>query len=224
MPDPRDEQVVDLLKRDDPQAWPEIVRRFRPPLVRFVRRRLPAQVRRRFDAEDMVQEAFRRMIALARRQGFCCENDDCFWKILRAVAFKQLQHELRRQHAASRDVDREAEPDSPFDSGLQAAQAAADHHPGAEELVSLLDEFLSLVDKLDLRAQVIMHVRREDLTLDETADEMGCSERTMKRLWEELCRKCRAIREREERSIEEGSEKEARKEGRKETTTLTPKS
>jgi DNA-directed RNA polymerase specialized sigma24 family protein len=58
MSDPGDEEVVDLLKRDDPQAWPEIVRRYRPPLVRFVRRRLPAQVRRRFDAEDIVRERF----------------------------------------------------------------------------------------------------------------------------------------------------------------------
>ena len=208
MSDPRDEQVVDLLKRDDPQAWREIVRRFRPPLVGFVRRRLPAQVRRRFDSEDIVQEALRRMIALARRVGFGCESDDCFWQILRAVAFKQLQYELRRQHAASRDVDREADAASSFDSGLQAAQGATDHHPGPEELVSLLDEFLALVDKLDLRAQVIMHVRHQDLTVEETANEMGCSERTMKRLWEELCRKCRAIREREEQSVED-----ARKEG-----------
>jgi DNA-directed RNA polymerase specialized sigma24 family protein len=72
----------------------------------------------------------------------------------------------------------------------------------------VLDEFLALVDQLDMRSQVIMHVRREDLTLEESADEMGCSERTMKRLWEALCRKCRAIREREEQRVED-----VRKEG-----------
>jgi len=66
-------------------------------------------------------------------------------KTVIAIAFKRLQDDLRRHHAASRDVDREAEPASCIDSGLQPAQAATDHHPGPEELVSLLDEFLSLV-------------------------------------------------------------------------------
>jgi len=61
------EPLVDMLRNGHVDAWHYILRRYESLLIRFVRRRLPVRIRPRVDAEDIVQETFRSIIARERR-------------------------------------------------------------------------------------------------------------------------------------------------------------
>jgi len=77
-------------------------------------------------------------------------------------------------------------------NGDDSANHPADRHRDHDDVTSIRDELHAVLDRLDARSQIIVLLRLDNYTLGELAELMGCSERTIQRQWEQICRHCRS--------------------------------
>lgn len=94
--------------RSDPQAWLGFFERHRDRLCLLIDRHLDGRLRRRIEAEDVVQEAM--LEAFLRIDDFLDQTGVSVWVWLRFIACQRLL-QLRRYHLAAkrRDVRREVQ-------------------------------------------------------------------------------------------------------------------
>jgi RNA polymerase sigma-70 factor (ECF subfamily) len=100
------EAVIDSASRGDTAALDELLRRYRPRLIRMIRYRLDPRLHPRVDESDVLQETLIATSGAIRNY----VADDCgpFYAWLRRIAWRQLRR-LCRQHieTGKRSVDRE---------------------------------------------------------------------------------------------------------------------
>ncbi len=110
MPDNDDSNSGEFLARleaNDQTAWALFVERYTEPFAEFVRRTLPARIRRKVGDEDIVQEVFRDLFLDSCRGQLSFDDKPSLWRILRHRVSRRIRHEVRKFLAARRDVRRE---------------------------------------------------------------------------------------------------------------------
>lgn len=194
-----DAHLVSGLKSGDSRAWARVYENYRGPLSLFVRGQLPPAIRSKVDDEDILQEVFRSVFIRVRQGTFDCDCDERLWEILCIRATKRLRGELRRFHRCKRDTRHEDRLTLQPTQSDCVAEEPADSHAGPEKLFALHDELLVVVDRLDLRSQILVYLRLDNYTFNEIADLTRWSLRTVKRLW-------KGIRQQGERRRRENDE------------------
>src|SRR5262245_21331099 len=102
--------AVHLLTRwqaGDQEAATLLFRRYAGQLIGLARSRLSGKVNQRFDAEDVVQSAYRSFFLRARAGQYDCEKDDDLWQLLVSITLHKLHHHVERHTARKRAVKAE---------------------------------------------------------------------------------------------------------------------
>ncbi len=131
----------ELLQRcsaGEPGAATELHRRYAGPLLKLAEERLGGRLRRREDAEDVVQSVFRTLFQRAANGEYSVQHSGALWHLLTHITERKIRRVRRRHHAAKRNLDREVDLD-----GADADLAA--NVPSQGELAELLDELEHLV-------------------------------------------------------------------------------
>lgn len=163
-----------LLKRvhaGDANALDELLARHRPYLRRMVNLHLDANLRRRVDPSDVVQEA--QLEATRRMDSYLAEPPMAFRIWLRQITYDRLLM-LRRKHsqAARRSVQRESP--LPERSSVQLAQqifadgSTPSEHLVQHELSRRVQEALSQLSDAD--REIILMRNFEELSNQDVAD------------------------------------------------------
>lgn len=185
MPDNESAELLSRFRAGDERAAEQLFNRFAARLIALAGSRLSEKLARRLDAEDVVQSAYRSFFRGARDGRYVLQRSGELWPLLVSITLHKLQHQAERHTAGKRGIDREAAADS-VDSchGLSALALARD--PSPLEAAALADEVEALLRHLEPRHRSILELRLQGHNLEEIATEEHCSERTVRRVLEQV--------------------------------------
>lgn len=173
-PSPSDSELLDRLLAGDTVAWDEFLSRNRDRLVRMIAVRMDRRLRGRFDASDVIQDAY---AEASDRLSEYLKNPTMpphLW--LRFLVGQRLMI-AARQHlgVAARDVGREqAWPGSTADglaAHLMDRATGPDEQAAKQELFAYLRQALAEMDDTDREVLTLRHF--EQMTNVEVAGVLG---------------------------------------------------
>ncbi len=176
--------LFERLRAGHSDAADWLFRRYVRRLCALVRGRMSPKLVRRFDAEDVVQSAYRSFFIHAQEGDFVIKGGGDLWRLLAAITLNKLSKQIERHSAGKRDVRTEEH--------LSGSSQTADLFyggPGApspEEDAMLQDELDWLTKDLDLEHCEILSMRLAGYRIAEIAEEVHRSERTVRRLLSKL--------------------------------------
>lgn len=182
-----DSELLARWRAGDEAAADEIVRRHGADLLTVVRRRMSAALGRRVDAEDVVQSALRSFFMAVRGGRFTADRGGDLWRLLSAITLNKLS-KLTRYHAA-------AKRDGGPDTGVDVGTVHLGGRPGELsplEALAFVEQVEGLIRDLPPDRRPILQLRLEGHDLESIAAAVGCSQRTVRRVLEEVRAKLRA--------------------------------
>jgi RNA polymerase sigma-70 factor (ECF subfamily) len=170
--------VVRGLREGDPEVLARFFARYGPAIERVAARRLSPGLRRRIGPESIAQSVCRTFLRRAQGGEFEIPDADSLWGLLSAIALTKVQEQVRFHRREKRAVDREVLLD----------EGATERTPGPthEEEALFADEFEHLVAGMSEEERRIVDLRLMDRTQVEIAEELGVSERTVRRIMTRL--------------------------------------
>lgn len=185
-----DEPSSELLRRcqaGDPSAAETLFRRYFTRLHGLVRTRLSKQLAERLDADDVVQITFRSFFSGVRDGRYVLKRAGDLWRLLAAIAVNKLRHEERRHAADKRSLGVEQLPLPPREE-LDEDTAWLAREPTPEEAAMLADEVQALLRPLNDEQRRMVQLRLQGNTLNDIAEAMRCSQRTVRRIMDNVKR------------------------------------
>jgi RNA polymerase sigma-70 factor (ECF subfamily) len=174
------ESWVAAVRNGDEQASQEFWNRYARPLIRLTEHNLQQRLRRRVDAEDVVQSAFRTAFRRLQEGQFELNSDDQLWKLLCAITLNKTRRQARRHTQQARTMDREVYADNQ-DIGRTK------HEPTPAEAVCLVDLVEQVIEEAkDDEHRQVLCLKLDGYTNGEIAAELAKSERTVRRITEQL--------------------------------------
>lgn len=169
------------LAAGDPSVFDALFERYAPMLRRFADERLPARLRRRVSAADVLQEAH--LVALERRNDFEDRGRNSLRNWLMRIVELKVRETVRRHEgaqirAAAREEPRGIfrEPDRVAARGPSPSQAAI-----GVEMVDLARR--ALLTLPEAQREIVRLVREEHLTLAQVAERTGTTRDAAKKAY-----------------------------------------
>ncbi|MCH2105564.1 MAG: sigma-70 family RNA polymerase sigma factor [Planctomycetes bacterium] len=174
------EQLVAAACERDPDAWQELVERVSLRLA--ARLRLPSELARRFDDEDVLQATLLR--AWERIESFEYRGEGSFIAWMQQILLNVLRDDIRHHGRAIRDASRE----EPRQLHRLAPEQPEPSQRAAQEEESLLLD--AAIGELPVLEQRLVRLRlRDGHSWREIADRTGRSRRALRRTLDEAMRR-----------------------------------
>ncbi len=152
-------------------APPEIDEHYRGRLCRLVEREMNRRFRRKEDAEDVVQSAFRTFYRRSALGEFQIDSSGELWYLLETITRRKILKRVEKLAAGKRDAKREEYPEG---DGLQGRL------PTPEEAAIAADLMEKALAGLDETYVQVFHLRLQKCTEEEISAKLG-STRTIVR-------------------------------------------
>lgn len=179
------EESAELLARvgaGDDAAAEVVFLRFAERLLALAATRLSEKLMRRVDAEDVVQSAYRSFFVGARDGRFVVMKSGDLWRLLVGITLHKVQRQVEHHTAGKRALAQEAAPASSECLGVQALA----REPSPLEAAVLADECELLMRSLPPDKRPILELRLQGHGIDEIGEQLGCSERTVRRTLDQV--------------------------------------
>ncbi|MFT7639844.1 MAG: RNA polymerase sigma factor (sigma-70 family) [Pirellulaceae bacterium] len=177
------EEWIEGVRAGDSDAINAFWHQYGAALMRLADQNLQDRLRRRVDPEDVVQSAIRTFLRRVQEGQFELDGDDGVWRLICAITLNKARQQARRHLRKKRSLDQEVylahsdDSSAPQAANLPAEAATAED---AAILVDLVEQLLS--QSQNEHEQQIIALRLQDFTNDEIANQVGCSERTVRRI------------------------------------------
>ena len=172
------DQMMVRLRAGDDAAAGAVVERFSRRLAALARKKLDGQIRRKVDAEDVLQSVFKSFFVRHANGQFEPTGWDNLWTLLTVIAVRKCGKRWKFFRASRRNVGREAAIGAESNPGWEAF----DRQPTPDEAVAVADTVAHLMRGLDERGREILSLRLQGRLVEEIAAEVGCAERTVRRV------------------------------------------
>ena len=86
------------------QAAAELFRCYAERLIALARSRLPVQLNRRVDPEDVMQSVYRCFFAGAREGQYRIQEEDDLWHLLTCITLRKVRDQIRNNQCEKRNV------------------------------------------------------------------------------------------------------------------------
>ena len=179
-----DSDLLRNAERGCVRSQTELYRRYFQQLLAIVDQKIAAPLRPRFDAEDVVQSAYRSFFGLVSKgKTEHIDDDDELRGLLVSIAINKLKAQARKHLAIKRNPNREA-------TKIRAEQVAKSRDEVANIDVVLRDEIQWLLSEVPVVNQRVLVLLFDGNTISEIAVATGKSERTVRRIrqsaWDKL--------------------------------------
>lgn len=175
------EKTVLGLRENDPGAVRDFYERYGRTLYAVAEKQIASGFKRRFDADDVVQSAFRTFFRRATGGEFRIEDCEQLWSLLCAITLNKVREKVRFYGRQKRGMSREISVDAAnHDDGTSFEIAATGLSPAAA--TEFTDEFERLMSSLDEEERTLVDLKLQDCTNEEAAVKMRVSERTVRRI------------------------------------------
>lgn len=180
-------ELVKRFQAGDERAAEELFKRFAERLIRLAGARISEKLKRRVDAEDVVQSAYNSFFRGARAGRYHLERRGELWSLLVGITLHKLQHQAERHTAGKRGVNRE-QPVSHQGSITGPGTVALAREPSPLEAAALADEVEALLRRLEPHHRPVLELRLQGCNHEDIAAQTNCSERTVRRVLEQVKR------------------------------------
>jgi RNA polymerase sigma factor (sigma-70 family) len=150
-------------------------------LHKLADQKLAPGVRRRIGPEDVVQSACRTFLRRAELGEFTLDNHDALWRLLCAITLTKMREQTRFHLRQKRGLQKEIGLAAPAEASMADFQPVAPGPTPSEE-AEFADQFTKALAGLNNEERQIVEWRLQELTQDEIAEKLGCSERTVRRV------------------------------------------
>lgn len=192
-------EVMSRLKAGDQDAARVVFDRFTGRLIAMVRSRIPNQVAAKFDADDVIQSAYRSFFIHQREGQYdWLEGWGSLWSLLAQIAARKCGRKLGYFHAAKRNATREVTVEFSGDSDASDWEAIA-NGPSPEEAAMLNDIVERLMRQLEPHERTFLQMALQGESTARIAEATGYGEWMVQRF-------LRRLKDRLNRMNEEGSE------------------
>jgi RNA polymerase sigma factor (sigma-70 family) len=181
-----EERPADLVRQwraGDQEAAGKLFHRYVDRLIALARGHLSARLSSRVDAEEVVQSAYRCFFVLAREGRYDLERGGDLWQMLVTITLHKLQQHVDYHSAQKRAVSRE-EPLAGEESLAALQTQLLAREPSPADAVALSDELERALAALGARERRIIELRLQGLKVEEIANDLNSSERTIWRALE----------------------------------------
>jgi len=177
------EEWIDGIRAGDADSINAFWNEYGAALMRLADQNIQERLRRRVDPEDVVQSAIRTFLRRAQEGQFELDGDDGAWRLICAITLNKARQQARRHLRKKRTLDQEVYLAHSDDTSAPQAANVPGEEPTAEDaavLVDLVEQLLA--QSQNEHEQQIIALRLQDFTNDEIANQVGCSERTVRRI------------------------------------------
>jgi RNA polymerase sigma-70 factor (ECF subfamily) len=193
MSDRVSQELLARVEGGDEDAAQALYDRYVHRLIGLARKRLSGKLARRVDPEDIVQSAYRSFFAHAADGCFEISKSGDLWRLLAAITLNKLRSKAKFHRRRKRDLRQEdSMSDRHSTHGIAPVRLACD--PTPDEATALAEYIERLMAELTPLERKMLELRLQLYTLDEIAEQVDRSERTVRRLM-------RRLRERLEREL-----------------------
>ncbi|HEV3164699.1 MAG TPA: sigma-70 family RNA polymerase sigma factor [Isosphaeraceae bacterium] len=182
------------IRAGDEEAARELLIRYEAQVRLVVRRQLPKLLRSRFDSLDFLQSVWGSFFRRMRSSTSEFEDPQYLVAFLARSARNKVIDEYRRAVSQKHDMHRE---EPIWGKGPKPRELAADTD-SPSELAQAHEALLRLQDLLPEDRRIILEMKAEGLSSPEIGQRLGISERTVRRVIEDLRRQTEPAKEEEE--------------------------
>lgn len=179
------QNLLQRVRAGDDAAATELFDRYLSRLIGLAKKRLSPMLARRVDPEDVVQSAYRSFFAGAQEGRFELSRSGDLWRLLAAITLNKLRTQAKRHTAKKRTVTNEQSL-AANSSLMGVSPEQIDREPGPDEAVALAEQLERTMRGLKPIERQMLELRLQSYTIDEIADQVERSERTVRRLLERL--------------------------------------
>ncbi len=169
------EEWLAALAKGDPIVTQEFWDTYAGPLQRVADRQLSQQLKRRVDAEDVVQSACRTFFRRVQHGEFEFKDRDDLWRLLLTITLNKARMQARFHGRARRGIANEqsldADPITPSQKFEEAIQE-----------IDVEDSLNVVFEKLDDEQCEILRLILDGQTQDQISHQLSCSQRTVRRM------------------------------------------
>ncbi len=146
-------------------------------------RQISRQLQRRVGADDVVQSVFRTFFRRMAGGQFKIADADAMWRLMCAITLTKSRRALRNHTRQKRGLNRESHlSEISADSAENGTDWIADRAPDPALAVEMADQLTALLSQLGEEECLVLQCKLTDLTNEEIALQLQCSERTVRRL------------------------------------------
>jgi len=168
-------ELLELYQAGRSSAAAGIFDRYLQRLLALARSRLSEKLRRRVDADDIVQSAYHSFFVRAANGDFQLERSGDLWRLLARITLNKLFKQAEQHAAAKRDVNRES-PATAMPANQQTPE------PTASQAAALTEELAAVMQQLSPDQRKVLTRTLQAETIREISHAMGRGERTIRRL------------------------------------------
>jgi RNA polymerase sigma factor (sigma-70 family) len=171
---------ADLLARlrsRDSSAAGEVLQRYAQQLIRLASRRVVGALRRKVDAEDLVQSALGSFFRAEAETPFELHDWDNLWAVLATITLRKCGYQVRQFLTAKRNISLEGPLPATDDSGADWQGLAREATPAEAAVLSDLVE--QLLKGLDGKTRQIAELMLEGHTAVDIAPLVALTERSV---------------------------------------------
>jgi len=174
--------LFEQFRGGDDRAAEVLFTRYFERLTRLARSLLSPRLARRTDPEDVILSAYRSFFVAARAGRFTLARGGDLWRLLASITRHKLLRQARHHTADRRSVDREIS----LNPGEEASFLGHWQDPSPDEVVALTDELEWLFAHLDPSGRRVLELRLQGAELSAIAADTGRSERTVRRILDQI--------------------------------------
>ncbi len=170
------------LVAGDEAVVTEFYSRYAGSLERLAASRMARPLQQRAGADDILQSVCRTFFRRSREGEFEIADADDLWRLLCAITLNKVRQQARFHNQAKRRMGHERSLDESDPTSGRPTREVADDAATPADAAEFADALDHLLDNLNDEERQIVMLRIEDRHQDEIAREIGCSERTVRRL------------------------------------------
>jgi RNA polymerase sigma factor (sigma-70 family) len=174
VPSLNSQELLKLFQEGRSDAATAIFDRYVARLLALARTRIGPKLKRRVDAEDVVQSAYRSFFVHAKGDEYQLAEAGDLWRLLASITLHKVHKQVERQSAAKRSIDRE-------EPATIAAENLETPEPSASEVVGIVEELQSVLATLTPHERQVLTARLQGDSLDQIGHRIGKSNRTIRR-------------------------------------------
>jgi RNA polymerase sigma-70 factor (ECF subfamily) len=175
-----DRLLLARLRGGEVDAATELYLRYADRLLRLARRQTAADLAARFDPEDVVQSVFRTFFRRFSAGAYDVPEGSELWKLLLVISLNKLRKLGQHHRAAKRDARRTV-------GGEDVTQLLGNDETGAVAHLRLTIQ--ELLESFDATTCRIIELRMEGREVQEIADSINRSKRTVERVLQNFRRR-----------------------------------
>ena len=186
------EKMIHGLRTGDQQACADFWNQFGSRLQAVAQKQLSERIQRRVGSDDVVQSACRTFFRRLNEGQFDLPDVDALWRLMCAITLTKARRSARDHSRQKRGVSAEQYLDAATESGNRPPEVAGGEATPLDAAM-FADQLDLLLEQLSPQECQVLDLKLQNHTNEEIAEQVGCSERTVRRVTKQISSRWTAL-------------------------------